>query len=182
MRTNALKFKQDIKEWVALKDKNSHWMHPIYCAYYIVKHQILDSAKRQAIIEDDINLLNNEKTPITFSINTCCLYIDITKLFENSSSNLNKNEASNSTNFNYTKNLYIPEYYYFFFNRFQEKLISIITNHGGDIIFEGTGVYAIWPPEHAEDEEGSPEELLTGENSIFRRMTRLQAASAGWTI
>lgn len=54
MRTNALKFKQDIKEWVALKDKNSHWMHPIYCAYYIVKHQILDSAKRQAIIEDDI--------------------------------------------------------------------------------------------------------------------------------
>jgi len=54
MRTNALKFKQDIKEWVALKEKNPHWMHPIYCAYYIVKHQILDHEKWQSIIEDDI--------------------------------------------------------------------------------------------------------------------------------
>lgn len=54
MRTNALKFKQDIKDWVALKDKNLHWMHPVYCAYYIVKHQILDNEKRQFIIEDDI--------------------------------------------------------------------------------------------------------------------------------
>ena len=127
-----------------------------------IKHSLgyLPAVLLKAIIEDDINLLNNEKTPITFSINTCCLYIDITKLFENSSSNLNKNEASNSTNFNYTKNLYIPEYYYFFFNRFQEKLISIITNHGGDIIFEGTGVYAIWPPEHAEDEEENREKII----------------------
>lgn len=54
MRTNALKFKQDIKELVALKDKNPYWMHPMYCAYYIVKHQILDSEKRKSIIEDDI--------------------------------------------------------------------------------------------------------------------------------
>lgn len=31
-------------------------------------------------------------------------------------------------------------------------------------------------------EEGSPEELLADENSMFHRMSRLQAASAGWTI
>ena len=31
-------------------------------------------------------------------------------------------------------------------------------------------------------EEGSPEELLAGEGGMFRRMTTLQAASAGWTI
>ena len=31
-------------------------------------------------------------------------------------------------------------------------------------------------------EEGSPDELLTRENGIFRRMTQLQSASAGWSI
>ena len=31
-------------------------------------------------------------------------------------------------------------------------------------------------------EEGSPDELLTRENGIFRRMTQLQNASAGWSI
>ena len=31
-------------------------------------------------------------------------------------------------------------------------------------------------------EEGSPAELLEKENGIFRRMTRLQAVNAGWTI
>jgi ATP-binding cassette subfamily B protein len=31
-------------------------------------------------------------------------------------------------------------------------------------------------------EEGSPEELLARESSMFRRMAELQAASAGWTI
>ena len=30
-------------------------------------------------------------------------------------------------------------------------------------------------------EEGSPGELLTRENGIFRRMTQLQSASAGWS-
>ena len=63
----------------------------------------------KSIIEDNTNSAENEKTPITFSIKTCCLYIDISKLFENSSSNLNQNEKSNSTTFNYCKNLYIPE-------------------------------------------------------------------------
>lgn len=54
MRTNHLNFKTDIKSWVDLKEKNPHWMHPIYCAYYIVKHQILDPVKREEIIQDDI--------------------------------------------------------------------------------------------------------------------------------
>ena len=31
-------------------------------------------------------------------------------------------------------------------------------------------------------EQGKPEDLLTNETSIFRRMTQLQAASAGWSI
>jgi ATP-binding cassette subfamily B protein len=31
-------------------------------------------------------------------------------------------------------------------------------------------------------EEGRPEDLLNEEGSLFRRMTQLQAASAGWTI
>ena len=31
-------------------------------------------------------------------------------------------------------------------------------------------------------EEGSPAELLANEGGIFRRMTQLQAASAGWSI
>ncbi len=31
-------------------------------------------------------------------------------------------------------------------------------------------------------EEGSPDELLTKENGIFRRMTQLQITSAGWSI
>ena len=31
-------------------------------------------------------------------------------------------------------------------------------------------------------EEGRPDELLARQNGIFRRMTQLQSASAGWTI
>ena len=31
-------------------------------------------------------------------------------------------------------------------------------------------------------EEGSPAELLSNEDSMFRRMTRLQTASAGWSL
>ena len=55
--TNVYKFKSDIKEWVAAykEGKDSHWMHPIYCAYYILKHQISDSSKREEIIQNDIN-------------------------------------------------------------------------------------------------------------------------------
>ena len=127
-----------------------------------VRHSFgyLPAVLLKAIIEDNINIDNNENTPSIFSIKTCCLYIDITKLFENSSSNLNANESTKTTPFNYTKNLYIPEYYYFFFNRFQEKLISCITNHGGDIIFQGLGAYAIWPHEEIEDEDENREKMV----------------------
>ena len=31
-------------------------------------------------------------------------------------------------------------------------------------------------------EEGSPADLMAKDNGIFRRMTRLQSASAGWSI
>ena len=111
----------------------------------------------KTIIEDNIKMIEEEKKPATFSIKTCCLHIDISKLFENSSSKLNKNK---SLSFNYSKNLYVPEYYYFFFNRFQEKLISCITNHGGDILFQGLGAYAIWPPQKSEDDEEIKEEII----------------------
>ena len=112
------------------------------------------------IIDENINFTKNEQSSTVFSIKTCCLYIDISKLFEVSSTNLNKNESTNSTTFNYSKNLNFPEYYYFFFNRFQEKLISVISNHGGDIIFEGEGVYAVWPQEKKEDKDENKEELI----------------------
>ena len=114
----------------------------------------------KAIIDEKINLMNNDQSPITFTIKACCLYIDISKLFEASSTNLNKNESTNSTSFNYTKNINISEYYYFFFNRFQEKLISVINNHGGDIIFQGAGAYAIWYEETKEDDYENKEELI----------------------
>ena len=124
-----------------------------------IRHNLgyLPTVLLKSIIDND-NLMNNEKLPITITIKTCCLYIDISKLFEDSSSTLNKNEATNSNHFNYTKNLYIPEYYYFFFNRFQEKLISVINNHGGDIIFGALGAYAIWPPESSDNNEEEKEE------------------------
>ena len=56
MRQNVLEFKNDIKEWVAAykEGKDNHWMHPIYCAYYIIKHQILDPNKQKEFIEEDI--------------------------------------------------------------------------------------------------------------------------------
>ena len=57
MRQNVLQFKSDIKEWVAAykEGKDNHWMHPIYCAYYIIKHQILDPDKRKEFIQKDID-------------------------------------------------------------------------------------------------------------------------------
>lgn len=57
MRQNVLQFKSDIKEWVAAykEGKDNHWMHPIYCAYYIIKHQISDPSRREEIIQNDID-------------------------------------------------------------------------------------------------------------------------------
>ena len=43
MKPNVLKFKNDIKIQVAQqkeKDYCDWWMHPAYCAYYILKHGI----------------------------------------------------------------------------------------------------------------------------------------------
>lgn len=72
MRQNVLEFKSDIKEWVAAykEGKDNHWMHPIYCAYYIIKHQILDPNKQKEFIEEDIKrsykALNNDWTKYAF--------------------------------------------------------------------------------------------------------------------
>ena len=104
----------------------------------------------KSIIEEKIYLGKNEKLPIIYSFKTCCMFLDISHFFENISGIPNSeiiNIKSKSLYNNVNKNINVPEFYYFFFNRFYEKLISIITNHGGDIIFEGLGIYAIWPPE-----------------------------------
>ena len=98
----------------------------------------------KSIIEEKIYLGKNEELPIIFSFQTCCIYIDTSHFFENNSESPSSNKINAYIN--------IPEFYYFFFNRFHEKVISTITNHGGDLIFEGLGAYAIWPPERSEGE------------------------------
>jgi hypothetical protein len=43
MKQNVLNFKNDIKVEVAYcKEHGDHreWMHPVYCAYYILKHGV----------------------------------------------------------------------------------------------------------------------------------------------
>lgn len=45
MKPNVLKFKNDIKAHVAKKKETGYagtWMHPMYCAYYILKHNVED--------------------------------------------------------------------------------------------------------------------------------------------
>jgi hypothetical protein len=54
MKENVLNFKNDIKAEVAFcKEHGYHrvWMHPIYCAYYILKHNVED---KEQFIENDI--------------------------------------------------------------------------------------------------------------------------------
>ena len=58
MKPNVLKFKNDIKTLVdyrkgLIKDSNvtPKWMHPLYCAYYILKHNVKDVDN---YIEEDI--------------------------------------------------------------------------------------------------------------------------------
>jgi len=56
MRPNVLKFKNDIKAEVAYcKEHGDHreWMHPMYCAYYILKHNLEDA---KAYIKEDIKV------------------------------------------------------------------------------------------------------------------------------
>lgn len=55
MKENVLKFQSDIKAEVAYcKEHGDHrnWMHPIYCAYYILKHGVEDEADKY--IDEDI--------------------------------------------------------------------------------------------------------------------------------
>ena len=117
----------------------------------------------RAIIEDKIllkkeNSNDNSQFPKIFSFNTACLFIDISHFFDNililEQNNIEGNELNEKLNIDLEKKIKIdldekisPEFYYFCINRYYEKLISIITNHGGDVIFQGNGVYAIWPPE-----------------------------------
>ena len=103
-----------------------------------IRHSLgyLPATLLKSIIEEKIILGKNEKLPIIYSFKTCCMFLDISHFFENGSGisnpeliNIKTKPLSNNVN----KNINVPEFYYFFFNRFYEKLISIITNHGGDI-------------------------------------------------
>ena len=54
MKPNVLKFQSDIKVQVAQQKETDYcdwWMHPAYCAYYILKHGIADFKE---YIEEDI--------------------------------------------------------------------------------------------------------------------------------
>ena len=122
------------------------------------------------IIEDRIldkkGLENEVKFPKSFSFQTTCLYIDISHFFEKKyneknkednindeiNDNNNKKKKSKKTQSNDLDEIISPEFYYFCINRYYEKLISIITNHGGDVLFQGNGIYAIWPPEKKESD------------------------------
>ena len=104
----------------------------------------------RAIIEEKIlikkdNYIENYQFPKIFSFNTSCLFIDISHFFDNVL-NSEENEIKEKTKIDLDERI-SPEFYYFCINRYYEKLISIITNHGGDVIFQGSGVFAIWPPE-----------------------------------
>ena len=46
MKQNVLNFKNDIKAQVAKQKETGdcdYWMHPVYCAYYILKHNLENS-------------------------------------------------------------------------------------------------------------------------------------------
>lgn len=54
MKTNVLKFKNDIKIQVEKQKQTGDcdwWMHPAYCAYFILKHNVEDKEK---YIQEDI--------------------------------------------------------------------------------------------------------------------------------
>ena len=123
------------------------------------------------IIEDKIldkkDLEKEVKFPKSFSFQTTCLYIDISHFFEKkyneknkedninneiNDNNNNRKKKSKKTQSNDLDEIISPEFYYFCINRYYEKLISIITNHGGDVLFQGNGIYAIWPPEKKESD------------------------------
>ena len=119
-----------------------------------IRHSLgyLPATLLKAIIEEKIILGKNEKLPISYSFQTCCIYLDISHFFENGTGIPLPNFKAKTSSNNISQNINVPEFFYFFFNRLYEKVISIITNHGGDIIFEGLGIYAVWPPEISDPE------------------------------
>ena len=120
----------------------------------------------RAIIEDKIldkKDLESSLSPKIFSFETTCLFIDISHFFDNNfdinSIKITENESNiTKSKIDFDSEI-SPEFYYFCLNRYYERLISIITNHGGDVIFHGTGVYAIWPPDKKEKENNSDSNL-----------------------
>ena len=115
------------------------------------------------ILDKKENNKNINQFPKILSFQTTCLYIDISHFFDNNlepnQDNSKNKENQNEENELNEKRLKIdfdeeisPEFYYFCINRYYERLISIITNHGGDVIFQGNGVFAIWPPEKKEND------------------------------
>jgi hypothetical protein len=55
MRQNVLKFKNDIKALVAKQKETGYagkWMHPIYCAYYMLKHKV---ENRDEYVKEEID-------------------------------------------------------------------------------------------------------------------------------
>ena len=122
---------------------------------------LLPTILLRAIIEDKIldkKDNNNSNFPKILSFQTTCLFIDFSHFFDNNFEFIiNNNENNSYEKESPEKKLKIdydeeisPEFYYFCINRYYEKLISIITNHGGDVIFQSSGVFAIWPPEKKE--------------------------------
>ena len=117
----------------------------------------LPSILLKKIIEDKILSNQHENNfPVTFSLQTSCLYIDMSHFWDQNikSNNINNsiNENSNTIKINSFVNInkqISPEFFYFCMNRYYERLISTITNHGGDVIFQGHGLYAIWPPDES---------------------------------
>jgi len=54
MKENVLKFKNDIKALVAKQKETGDagkWMHPIYCAYFMLKHNV---ENKEEFIENEI--------------------------------------------------------------------------------------------------------------------------------
>ena len=147
----------------------------------------------KAIIEDKIlDKKENEeeiKFPKIFSFKTACLFIDISHFFDNNfddKANLNtdnnkKKDKTKRLKQNDLDEIISPEFFYFCINRYYERLISIITNHGGDVIFQGNGIYAIWPPDKKEDSSISNSEInldesLNVEKKLFLSLKAIQCA------
>ena len=141
----------------------------------------LPSILLKAIIDD--KLLDKKdkekeiKFPKFFSFQTTCLFIDISHFFD-------KNfDTNQNIKLNDLDEIISPEFYYFCINRYYERLISIINNHGGDVIFQGNGIYAIWPQEKKEvdpnitsNSEMNVEEVFNDKKKVEFSIKAIQCA------